>query len=64
MLHFHMAELLYAYAYAKRLYNGDWGKTATEAAEVAQCVLTLSAVLVRSNARASGPPLSFKTHTR
>jgi hypothetical protein len=53
-LRFHLCELLYAYAYVKRLYNGDWGRTTQEAREVAQCLLALSAVIVDPAARLDG----------
>ena len=41
-----MVDLLYAYAYCKQLYNGDWGGgSTTDAADVAHCALQLSVVL-------------------
>ena len=38
-------DLLYAYAYSKLLYNGNWGRQIKEVVDVAECVLTLSVVL-------------------
>ena len=50
----HMVDLLYAYAYCKQLYNGDWGSgTATDSADVAQCALQLSVVLTDPAAAAA-----------
>ena len=45
VLSVHMLDLLYAYVYCKQLYNGDWGSSALDAADVAQCALQLSLVL-------------------
>lgn len=45
VLSVHMVELLYAYAYSKLLYNGDWGHTPQDALDVTKCMLQLSAVL-------------------
>ena len=49
-----MVDLLYAYAYCKQLYNGDWGGgSTTDATDVAQCALQLSVVLIDPAAAAA-----------
>jgi hypothetical protein len=59
----HMVELLYAYAYSKLLYNGDWGSTQQDASDVAQCMLRISAVLCGSPQVASFENASDAVHS-